>query len=261
MFAVRHAAAHAVTSACMRRPSTVAVSKCFNPMRATSPALQQVANPHPYRPHRRAALTTRANSGGEKSADGEVDLFRDTPLRYMGYANEVGESFTAFLPVWGVPASYGVAAVYVMMDTVDKTIKAYKGETVDGEKVKRAAVVGLDTFTWQMLASVFWPGSFIRVVVYSTQLALVVADLPPVEVAGIDVLTVLPTAAGLLTIPFIVKPIDVTIDKAMEMSVSKVLNGKVQGFSDAGVALAVIGGCLALPPTLFSVAAAIKDFA
>jgi fission process protein 1 len=23
----------------------------------------------------------------------EVDLFRDTPVRYMGYANEVGEAF------------------------------------------------------------------------------------------------------------------------------------------------------------------------
>jgi hypothetical protein len=33
----------------------------------------------------------------------------------MGYANEVGESFAAFLPSWGVAASYGVAAVYVCL--------------------------------------------------------------------------------------------------------------------------------------------------
>ena len=42
---------------------------------------------------------------------------------------------------------------------------------------------------------------------------------------------VIPTAAGLLTIPFIVKPIDLTIDKAMEMSVTKVLNGRDRGVS------------------------------
>jgi hypothetical protein len=41
--------------------------------------------------------------------DAPVDIWRDTPVRYMGYANEVGESFAAFLPPWGVAASYGVA--------------------------------------------------------------------------------------------------------------------------------------------------------
>jgi fission process protein 1 len=30
----------------------------------------------------------------------------------MGYSNEVGEAFVAFLPGWGVPASYGVAGTY-----------------------------------------------------------------------------------------------------------------------------------------------------
>ena len=47
----------------------------------------------------------------------------------------------------------------------------------------------------------------------------------------------------------------------MEMSVTKALNGKIEGPADAGIALGVIGACLAVPPTLFSVAAAIKDVA
>ena len=71
----------------------------------------------------------------------------------------------------------------------------------------------------------------------------------------------LPTLAGLGAIPFIVKPIDETVDTAMEMSVTKALNGKLEGPADAGVALGVIAGCLVVPPTLFSVAAAIKDIA
>ena len=76
-----------------------------------------------------------------------------------------------------------------------------------------------------------------------------------------DIAKALPTVVGLAAIPFIVKPIDGTIDTAMEMSVSKALNGKIEGPADAGIALGVIGACLVVPPTLFSVAAAIKDVA
>ena len=52
----------------------------------------------------------------------EVDLFRDTPLRYMGYANEVGESFRYMAP-WFVRPSYGIAFAYVFADTYDKSMK------------------------------------------------------------------------------------------------------------------------------------------
>jgi fission process protein 1 len=121
--------------------------------------------------------------------------------------------------------------------------------------MKRGAIVSLDTFTWQMLASVFWPGSFIRCVVNATSTALALGHIDG------DIAKAIPTVAGLAAIPFIVKPIDGTIDTAMEMSVSKALNGKIEGPADAGIALGVIGACLAVPPTLFSVAAAIKDVA
>lgn len=36
------------------------------------------------------------------------------------------EAFAAWLPFWGVPFSYGVAISYVLVDTVDKGLKAYK---------------------------------------------------------------------------------------------------------------------------------------
>ena len=106
-----------------------------------------------------------------------------------------------------------------------------------------------------MLASVFWPGSFIRCVVNATALGLAAAHVDAEWAKAV------PTAAGLAAIPFIVKPIDGTIDTAMEMSVTKALNGKLEGPGDAGVALATIAGCLAVPPTLFAVAGAIKDLA
>ena len=131
--------------------------------------------------------------------------------------------------------------------------------TDEANKGKRGAIVALDTLTWQMLASVFWPGSFIRCVVNATAVAVAAAHLD--ASIGADVAKAIPTVAGIAAIPFIVKPIDGTVDTAMEMSVTKALNGRIEGVQDAGVALATIGACLAVPPTLFSVASAIKDIA
>ena len=62
-----------------------------------------------------------------KSEDGEVDIYRDTLLRYAGYANEVGEAFAPIVPAIVVPASYGVAITYVFADTLDKYKKGLQG--------------------------------------------------------------------------------------------------------------------------------------
>ena len=45
----------------------------------------------------------------------EVDIYRDTPVRLLGYANEVGEAFRALIHVNWVRASYGVASIYVLV--------------------------------------------------------------------------------------------------------------------------------------------------
>ena len=205
-----------------------------------------------------AALAEKDNEG--KKGDESYDIYRDSPLRYMGYANECGEAFAAWLPPFGVPATYVVAAVYVLADTFDKAIKANKEKGM-----KEGVIVGLDTVTWQMLASVFWPGSFIRVMVNATN--LLVSKLPAdlsLDVGGLDAETIekaLPTAIGLMTIPFIVKPIDKTIDWAMEESVTKVLRGKCESPADYAKAAGIVGACLAVPPALFSFAGVIGDLA
>ena len=54
----------------------------------------------------------------------EVDIYRDTPVRFMGYANEVGESFRYQFPKFVLP-SYGIAFAYCFADTFDKTKKQY----------------------------------------------------------------------------------------------------------------------------------------
>ena len=50
----------------------------------------------------------------EEVSKKEVDIYRDTPLRYLGYANEVGEAFRALVHVNWVKLSYGVASAYVV---------------------------------------------------------------------------------------------------------------------------------------------------
>ena len=53
----------------------------------------------------------------------EIDIYRDTPVRLLGYANEVGEAFRALVSVKFVIGTYGVASAYVLADTYDKASK------------------------------------------------------------------------------------------------------------------------------------------
>jgi len=174
-----------------------------------------------------------------------VDPYRETSLRYMGYANELGEAFTTYLPEWGLPASYCVAASYVMFDTIDKGQKAYDAAEEE-DKIIDTLRISTETLTWQMLASVFWPGSIIRVIVSMAA-----------QMTG-DEHHFLPTLVGLAAIPVIVKPIDTTVDKLMESSISKVINGEIKTPEDASAAFMTTMGSFSVPPIMFFIAATIK---
>jgi fission process protein 1 len=179
-----------------------------------------------------------------------VDPYRETSLRYMGYANELGEAFTTYLPEWGLPASYCVAASYVMFDTIDKGQKAYDAAEEE-DKLMDTLRISAETLTWQMLASVFWPGSIIRVIVNASATMISNKHLD-------DDLHFLPTLIGLMAIPAIVKPIDTTVDKLMETSISKVINGEIKTPEDASAAFMNTVGSFSVPPIMFFIAAAIK---
>ncbi|KAK9864786.1 hypothetical protein WJX84_000268 [Apatococcus fuscideae] len=140
-------------------------------------------------------------------AEGAVfDPLRDGPLRYLGYANECGEAFAAWLPLWGVPASYAVAVGYVVTDTIDKGFKAYAqaSEELEGNEslpseVNAARLTkilalerAMDTIVWQLLASVICPGYTIHTIVWLAHLTLV-----PVEALA-AVQGVAESAAGAL---------------------------------------------------------------
>lgn len=81
----------------------------------------------------------------------EKNIFRDTVLRFLGYANEVGESFRYQLPRMVRP-SYIVAFSYVGADALYCAYRhSEKNQKTIGNKVERvhAAVVGFDALVWQ----------------------------------------------------------------------------------------------------------------
>ena len=116
--------------------------------------------------------------GADVDGDGEVDIYRDTLLRYAGYANEVGEAFRPLVPVEFVYFSYVIAITYILADTVDK---GRKGAAVPGSGAAIRGTLGAaDTFCWQMLASVIFPSFCIN------RLVTLLVTLQSGDVSGVD---------------------------------------------------------------------------
>ncbi len=156
---------------------------------------------------------------GQTTSNDEYNVFRDSLLRYLGYANEVGESFRYQYPRFVVP-SYAVAFGYCLADAVTSGHKTYEDSTKAQKPTAMAdsIVSTADTLLWQSLASVMLPGLAINQVVKASRFA--VAKSP----AGLPVAltTWLPTAMGLGSIPLIIHPIDQFVDVLMDNSFRKV---------------------------------------
>ncbi|XP_056632750.1 mitochondrial fission process protein 1 [Diorhabda sublineata] len=145
-----------------------------------------------------------------------VDLYRETPIRYLGYANEVGEAFRSIIGSKWVNFSYGVATLYVLADTTDKSIAAYKTSKNEKNHIKKVTYTTADTLIWQLMASVVVPGLTInRVCAVSNFCLHKIHKLP---IANRKWLV---TGIGLVTIPFIIKPIDYYVDVVMDKSLRK----------------------------------------
>lgn len=56
----------------------------------------------------------------------DLDLFRETPVRYLGYTNELGEAFRPLISKVFVNFSYLVASAYVFADTFTKAKRIYE---------------------------------------------------------------------------------------------------------------------------------------
>lgn len=143
------------------------------------------------------------------------NVFRDSLLRYMGYANEVGESFRYQYPRFVVP-TYLVAFGYVVADAASTSYSTWQDTraTNTSERWKKTIYAGSDTLLWQSLASVMIPGAIINVIVKASRHAV---RRSPFALAPM-VAKWLPTATGLGSVPLIVQPIDHSVDFVLDNS-------------------------------------------
>jgi len=156
-----------------------------------------------------------------KVPEKEVDIYRDTVVRYLGYANEVGEAFRALVDVKLVYASYGVASAYVLADTYDKASKAKKALGDQEGASTKAGIAAFDTLIWQALASVIIPGFTINRICAASLLGLAkVAPKVPLNTRKW-----MTTAVGLGVIPAIIHPIDSLVHFGMDNTTRKWIGG------------------------------------
>ena len=149
---------------------------------------------------------------------GDIDYWRNSSLRYLGYANEVGEAFRHQAPA-AVKPSYGLALCYVCCDAVDKYTRATAQAAASSARAAGSdascspAAAALDCFVWQVLASVAIPGATINLIVRGARAAVPAlgAGLPAAAREWI------PTTLGLAAIPAIIHPIDAAVDGAMDL--------------------------------------------
>jgi mitochondrial fission process protein 1 len=172
------------------------------------------------------------------------NIFRDSPLRYAGYANEVGESFRYQLPRFVLP-SYVIALSYCLGDAFCTGYRSCfkdvpsinhrneKHSTQETERRKQALYQALDALAWQTAASVVLPGAVIHIVVKLTRAMVISAtssSTAAVATAAVNstwskgpalVREWTPTLAGLASIPWIISPIDQSVDFAMDHTTRK----------------------------------------
>jgi len=156
----------------------------------------------------------------EESQGEEVDIFRDTPLRYLGYANELGESFRSVVNVKWVVLSYGVASSYVLADTISKSNKVRKELEKQPGQIKRTLATAADVLLWQSFASVIIPGFVINRICAGTAFLL---KRTPMKKTPAKWATVL---AGLASIPLIIHPIDHSVTYAMDNTIRRLIHPK-----------------------------------
>ncbi|MES1910606.1 MAG: hypothetical protein MHM6MM_003177 [Cercozoa sp. M6MM] len=160
----------------------------------------------------------------------EVDIFRDTLLRYLGYTNEVGESLRPLMPPVFVTGTYVVSFAYVLADAIDKSYKSWQqSHPTNVHQWASATHDFADTLVWQTFASVLVPGFVINRCVAASTWGL--RKTMGAQKLTTSRLRFLPTVLGLALIPFICHPIDMTTEKAMDA----VLRPYAQKWKDTAV--------------------------
>lgn len=155
-------------------------------------------------------------------------LFRQLPVRLLGYTNEVGESFKPYIGMWTYIFTYAVTITYVCSDTVYQTWLV--NESLEDSKSQFIVVkAAIDVFIWQMLASVMVSGFVVKHIVLLSQLFLNLDYLekPLSEQKEKLWYKSFPTIMGMLSIPCIVKPIDTAVTMAMDYTIRWLMDSAI----------------------------------
>lgn len=127
----------------------------------------------PARPQFQAVSPAQANAL-EPAYDPKKDdasIWRDTSLRYGGYADEVGEFLTPYLGKVGQFAGYGLSTGYVMADMLTTLPRQYKNASPEFSTAKKSwqtAKEALDLGIFHGVATLLIPPMLIGSVVEAT---------------------------------------------------------------------------------------------
>lgn len=142
-------------------------------------------------------------------------------LRPAAYMSDVGETLRPFTKINKpiitpkfIKMMYGISIGYVLLDTGVKTHKRW--EETNGD-IKKTGITCLDISLWHTSASMVLPGLTIHSIVkYSGKMIekTIKTKTMPIKL--------LPTLIGLLSIPFIIHPLDHLTDYIMDMTSRKI---------------------------------------
>jgi fission process protein 1 len=152
------------------------------------------------------------------SETGEYDIFRDSPLRHAGYADEVGEAFRPIIPRYLVWSSYAISLAYTCGDVFDKALKKNAMESSMPAVVQQAA----DTLLWQVFSSFLIPPLLVN---RTSATARWVVHRIPMLAARPGFVRWTPVFAGLSIIPLCPKFVDPLVDEVMDKYVRPLLGG------------------------------------
>lgn len=145
----------------------------------------------------------------------EHDIFRHTKLRYLGYANEIGEAFRYQISFKLLASSYILSTGYVIGDAIDKGYKSYKhllkSEKTEVIEIKKTAMkTAFYCLVWQLVATEIFPAFIIyQVVKISKKFNYSWVKNPTLKMW-------FPTLIGLSIIPLFPYTIDPAIDKVFD---------------------------------------------
>lgn len=130
--------------------------------------------------------------------------------RYIAYSSDVGEAFRPLVSPSFVRATYGIAYAYVMCDVTMAVYGEHQRSQDKEDYDQRVARAGVETLTFQLLASIAVPSLIIHTAVHQAQ-NLAKKAAKPTKLARYG-----PTALGLGIIPVLPFTIDEPIEHLIE---------------------------------------------